>query len=398
MKIAELTHTFFPVVGGAEVCIHNLARTLGARGHEVVVLAPAAARELRADLPYRLRLVPPKALPAAARLPGGRTALAPLVRWIQQREGFDLWHIHFLFPTAFAVHETLARLGVPCLVTSHGADVQVCEPARYGLRRDPRIDRKIRRCVTRVPWLGAITESIRAEYLALGADPRRIVLLPNGIDLERFRSERAEREAARSELGWPPGATILLTVGRNHAKKGFHRIPAIAARLRDQGRSFRWFVVGRDTEPVQRRAAELGLGDVLHVVPQIGVGGRSGPERYDLPPPAIVRLYRAADVFAFPTLMEAHPLVLLEAMAAGTAIATTDAPGCRDLLEDEVTALLSPVGDDEAMAATLLRLVDDAELRRRLASRALAAVEAFDWPRIGGLYDEFLAAAVEGSG
>ncbi len=394
LKVAEVTHTFFPVVGGAEVAIHNLAITLAALGHEPAVVAPWPARRVATDLPYRLLQLPPKALPAAARLPFAHLLLAPWIRSLQRHERFDLWHLHFLFPTAYAVYRTLRRLGVPCLVTSHGADIQVCEAAGYGLRRSRRFDRRIRRCLHEVPWLAAITESIRAEYLALGADPAKILLLPNGIDLHRFREVGVEREEARRRLGWPAEGLVVLTVGRNHPKKGLHRIPDIAALVARERRDFLWVVVGKGMEEVERLAEERKVRGFLRFVQQIGGTVREGGNRYLMPPAEVVTLYRAADVFALPTLIEGHPLVLLEAMAAGLAVATTDAPGCRDLLEDGATGLLSPVGDDAALAAALLRLLASRELRARLGANAQREVERYDWPRLGQRYVEAFARIV----
>src|SRR5205814_2323286 len=84
-------------------------------------------------------------------------------------------------------------------------------------------------------------------------------------------------------------------------------------------------------------------------------------------------LLGALDVFCISSTYEGTPLSLFEAMAAGKAIVSTAVDGCREVLEDGVTALLVPPRDPTALAAALGRVVDDATLRRSLAGNARAA-------------------------
>src|SRR6185369_13738156 len=101
------------------------------------------------------------------------------------------------------------------------------------------------------------------------------------------------------------------------------------------------------------------------------------------------------DVFCISSTYEGTPLTLFEAMAAGRAIVSTAVDGCRELLREGETGLLVPPRDPAALAAALLRALDDPALRARLGAAARAASAEFDIARtvdrIQDLYDEVLA-------
>jgi len=81
-------------------------------------------------------------------------------------------------------------------------------------------------------------------------------------------------------------------------------------------------------------------------------------------------------VFVFPSRTEGLPNALLEAMAAGLPIATTDVPGCRDLVAHQHTGLLVPFGDTARLANAITRLLDQRDLARSLGSKASEEVTA----------------------
>ena len=116
------------------------------------------------------------------------------------------------------------------------------------------------------------------------------------------------------------------------------------------------------------------------------------------PPGDLARYYQTADVFCAPaTGGEAFGLVLLEAMAAGTPVIASDVPGYRAVLSDGADGLLVPPRDVAALAAAILRLLDDAGLQTTLRTRGLARAQTFDVAVIGrqmlDLYDRNLSRA-----
>jgi glycosyltransferase involved in cell wall biosynthesis len=106
-------------------------------------------------------------------------------------------------------------------------------------------------------------------------------------------------------------------------------------------------------------------------------------------------LLSALDVFCISSLYEGTPLALFEAMAAGKAIVSTSVDGCREVLEDGVTAVLVPPRDAAALAGGLDRVLADSPLRQRLGEQALAASRRYDVStcvdQMQAFYDDLLS-------
>jgi glycosyltransferase involved in cell wall biosynthesis len=206
--------------------------------------------------------------------------------------------------------------------------------------------------------------------------------------VERFAKHDTDVSALRQRLGLPTDKFILLTTGRNHPKKGYALIPVVAEQLARTRQDFLWLVVGKGTEPIDAAAAERGVGSFVRAIPSLGTMAASNgnQDRYRLPSDKLIEMYQAADIFVFPSLIESFGVVLVEAMAAGLPIVTTDAPGCRDLVHSGETGLVSPTNDAPQMARHILNLLDDPQLRTRLKTHASEASRQYDWPNVARRY------------
>ncbi|WP_205880315.1 glycosyltransferase family 4 protein [Lichenicoccus roseus] len=179
----------------------------------------------------------------------------------------------------------------------------------------------------------AVSRRIEEELVRHHAVPRdRIVVIPNGIDLDRFCSDAGADADLRADLAIPAVARLLLFVGHEFTRKGLSHVIDALPRL---GPDFHLLVVGTD-DPARFAASAASH----------GVAGRVyflGP-RGDLP-----ALYRAADAFVFPTGYESFSLVCMEALACGTPIFATRVGGIEDYLVDgEAGFAIERNGDDIA--------------------------------------------------
>ena len=172
------------------------------------------------------------------------------------------------------------------------------------------------------------------------------------------------------------------SISRLSEQKGHRYLLDAAARVLRRRPDTRFLIVGDgdQMEPLRRQAGALGI------APSVSFAGH----RTDVP-----ALLGALDVFCISSTYEGTPLALFEAMAAGKAIVSTAVDGCREVLEDGATGLLVPPRDPEALAAALLRTLDDAALRASLAKRAREASARYDIAacvaQMQDLYDEVLA-------
>ncbi len=207
------------------------------------------------------------------------------------------------------------------------------------------------------------------------ADPARVVTVAPGVDLEHFRPGEAGNPAggtARTRLGVPADAVLLLYVGRIQPLKAPDVLLSAAARLLERSPELRdrlvVAVVGGPSgsglsEPaaLQRLAGELGL-----------------PVRFEPPcdPQRLRDWYLAADLVAVPSHNESFGLVALEAQACGTPVVATDVGGLRTTVQDGVSGLLVPGHDPSAWASALTRGLS---LRPELSAGAVAHAAAFSW-------------------
>ncbi len=374
-------------MGGIEIVVHNLALQQLQLGHTPTVIAPYPAwRAMRSKLPYRLLPLLPHSVVALEKLPADRRIFfAPLLRAYQGRYNFDIWHVHALYSAGFAASTFLQKNPVPAIVTCHGADIQLLPEVNYGQRLKPFVEESIRPIIPLFKHTVAISASMHTPLQELGASQQQIVDIPNGVDATRITKTATNRSETRQNLGWPPDKQIILTVGRNHRKKGYKYIPDIAAKLAHSFDNFLWVVVGRNVSKLQEACDQLDLAEHVQLHEEIGFGtGEKQP--FSLPSAELIALYQAADIFAFPSLIESFGVVLLEAMAAGLAIVTNDVPGCRDVVQDGKTGLLAQPKDVADFAAKLNQLLDDKELSARLAEAGMRTALRYDWPQVSAEY------------
>jgi glycosyltransferase involved in cell wall biosynthesis len=180
----------------------------------------------------------------------------------------------------------------------------------------------------------------------------RLVTIPGGVNVERFAGATP---IARPALNVPAEARLLLWVGRFDPVKGLDDLVDALSMLDDRGVYLALAGEGPYETIVRRGVARAGLGDRVRFL------GR----RDDVP-----SLLAAADVFVLPSHTEGLPNALLEAMAAGRPIVTTDIPGCRGLITDGVSGLLTPPKRPDELSRRIRRLIDDPDLAARLGRAA----------------------------
>jgi glycosyltransferase involved in cell wall biosynthesis len=391
MKIAHLIPQFYPYFGGAEVCVHNVCESLVRAGHEAVVITTTSPPEKKPRLDYEVIHLSPATCGLLRRFPfAGKIYLARRLAQIQKKYEFDLWQVTNGFPVGVYSVDFFNRKNIPCVLRCCGEDIQKYPEINYGYRLDSKIDALVMNKYRKFDGFVALTESVRKEYLDMGIDEGRIKIIPNGVDCEAFRDAGGleKKEKVLSELGIPKGRKLLLTVGRYHPKKGYDRIPLIARELKKRGIDFVWIVAGRDSGKIAEKfpdCAEYG------VVPKdnFSKNGIDG-EIFSLPPTGLKELYRAADIFVLPTLMETFGMVLVEAMAAGLPVVTTDAPGVRDVITDGINGLKAGATDIDGIADCVMRIADDENLASKLSGNALEeAGKIYDWKCVTRQYSDF---------
>lgn len=392
LNIALPISSFLPSLGGAEVGLHNIAIRLMARGHNPTVIAPAPhlamLRRASWNLPYPVVSFPPKIWGIMRHAPSiGHALFDAFLTHLQRRHRFDIWHATIGYPVGVnLVRYARTRQAIPHLVRCTGEDIQVDPDIGYGMRLNPEVDRQVRQWLPRADCLVAITESVAREYSAIGAKEAIIARIPNGVDVARFQRS-VNRAAIRNGLGIAPDTTLLLCVGRNHPKKDFDILLQAVERGIDAGTDIAAVFVGKGvTELASRISRETARKRILLIEPP--ASPTQGADALLLPSDRLIDIYKSADAFVLPSRIETFGIVLVEAMAAGLPVITTDAPGCRDVVRAEQDGIVVPVGDVAALSAAILNVAGSPALRDLLSKAARRRADDFSWDTI---VDQYIA-------
>jgi glycosyltransferase involved in cell wall biosynthesis len=272
------------------------------------------------------------------------------------------------------------RAGAALVLHEHFADPRM--PAYQGLA-----DRLLSGLTDRAIAVSGSTRDFLVRERHVPAS--RVRLIWNGAPLDEFaHPPEGAREAVRAQWGLSPDALAIGTIGRLSEQKGQRDLLTAAAEVVRADPRARFVLVGDGDlrGALDAQAAALGLADRV-----LFAGHRT-----DVP-----SVLAALDVVCISSTYEGTPLALFEAMAAGRAIVSTAVDGCREVLADGRTALLTPPRDPGALARALAQVLADGDLRARLADAAAAESRRYDIAecvsRIEALYDEVLAERARGA-
>ncbi len=210
----------------------------------------------------------------------------------------------------------------------------------------------------RADELWAVAE-IQKDYLVKteGLPREKIRVIHNGVNTERFQpAPPEERARIRKELGIADRDLTIISVASLKPLKRIDALLRVTARLAGTGMPIRIIVAGEGSEraSLESLARELGIAEKVAFL-----GNRDD----------VNRLLKAGDVFVLASRTEAFPNVVLEAMATGLPVVTTDVGSVREMVEPGRSALIVAPGDDSALETALLALSSDLTLRRALGER-----------------------------
>ena len=395
MNIIHVSFSFLPVIGGAEIVVHNLAQMQGDKGDKVSVLTSWNIwRKNKYAKSYSVLPLLPKTISLVKYCSQLNVNVdwilgVQLIAYIYIKK-IDVCHVNYAFMEGFSFYRLLKFFNVPRILTSHGGDIQYDRSLNYGMRLDPHIDRMIRTSINQYTKLTAVSESMRTEYLKLGVENKKIDIIPNGCDIKKFQ-RMVDVCSIKKKYGINKKTRIILTVGRNTDTKGFDQIPTILEKLLTQNFDLVWIIAGRDVSKLKKNALNDKYKDRLMLLEPREISEKN---ICSFPSLDIIELYKIASVFVFPSKIESFGMVLVEAMAAQLPIVTTDAPGCKDVVTNDVSGLVSPLGDVQKMFENIMALLNSEELATRIKDNQLKIVSKYSWAHISSQYYEVYKQAI----
>ena len=360
--------------GGVANVVYNQAQGLRARGHEVTCL-------FREDILGKTG--------QAGRFEMLRLAVG-LARLIRKEEGsFDAALIHAPAGLAYGMLRRLRRPGTRAayVMMLHGSEERrihaMSREARKGRAWYFRLRNQIWQRLYVMPLYRCSIatcdhavvinrETWSMLQLKYGRDAERVWYVPNGVEGRFFRP----RNYGAGE------ATKLLFVGTWLDHKGVYYLKDAFELLAGERRGLRLTIAGcmADAGSVQNFFSPE-TREQIDVIPFVAAE--------DMP-----SLYEKHDIFVFPSLMEGMPIALLEAMAVGLPVVTTETCGMMDVIESGYDGLLAKPADAEGFAKEVRKLIESAELRRCLGGKGQETVRRRTWDATAAALEEVLSAAV----
>ncbi len=349
MRIGMVCPYSFDVHGGVQSHVLQLAEVMRERGHDVSVLAPSSPHVTLPDYVVSGgKAVPIPYNGSVARLRFGPATHRMVKRWIAAGD-FDVLHLHEPNAPSLSLLALMIADG-PIVATFHTSTTKSLALGVFqGILR---------------PWNEKIVGRIAVSDLArrwqieaLGSDA---VQIPNGVDVASFAS-------APPLPGYPRAGKTVLFLGRfDEPRKGMAvllgALPALVARFPD----IEILIVGRgDEDDLRDDAGELA--GHLRFLGQVDDAQKASA-------------LRSADVYCAPnTGGESFGIVLVEAMAAGTAVVASNLDAFRRVLADGTAGCLVAVEDSAALADALIAVLADDAVRARYIAAATEEVHRYDW-------------------
>jgi glycosyltransferase involved in cell wall biosynthesis len=255
---------------------------------------------------------------------------------------------HFLYPDGVAVALLGTRLGVPTVLTARGSDVNVkCD--------NPVMLRWVRAAAANSAAVITVSRALADRLAQLRISAPLVEVLPNGVDLEKFRP--LDRVACRDRFG--VDGVVLASVGHLIEDKG-HRI-AIEAIADRPGTTLLLVGEGPERAALQHLATELGLQARVRFLGLV-------------PHERMAEVYTAADALVLPSLREGMPNVLLESLACGTPVVATGVGGVAEIIKAPFGYLMRG-----RSVGALVEALDQLFSQRPTVEQTRAFAERFGW-------------------
>ncbi len=372
MRICFLSRRYFPAVSGMSVYARNMTKALAQRGHDIVMISQYREDEKGVGI-YGGGPPPAESwmLVEGIRSHGEERADAQtpadfesdMHKLIQtalkhhQHESFDIVHAQYCYPTGLAALALSQKLGIPSVVSIQGGDghwVGLC-------------------CTTHRKAMDAVLNHASALIIGCESFADEVVqkhnlskslltIIPGATNTDQFKPVK------RPAVFTTP--VRLLYHGRVDQRKGALDCVRATHLLLAQGENIQLVISGIGPD---KKAAEKLVQDLKMEGNTTFLGG--------VPYSEAAKVYEKGDIFVSPTYAEGFSNTVLEAMACGLPIVSTNVVGVVDCLTHEVNALLTEPGDINALAGAIKKLIHNKELRDKLVETAKTEVkEKYSWP------------------
>lgn len=367
----------YPTFGGSGVVATELGKALAKQGHEIHFITysqPTRLDFLNENLfyhevdfhSYPLFEYPPYEL-----------ALASKMVSVVQNEKLDLLHVHYAIPHASAAYmakQILKTHGIyiPVVTTLHGTDITL-------VGKDASYEPVVTFSINQSDGVTAVSSDLRKETLEHFKITNEIEVIPNFIDLEKFKKQKKDHF---KKAICPNNEALIVHTSNFRKVKRVQDVVRIFANIHDEIPA-KLLMIGDGPERNKTEALcrELNISDNVRFLGKLE---------------AVEEVLSVADLFLMPSEKESFGLAALEAMACEVPVVSSNTGGIPELNVQGETGFLSPVGDVEDMTRKALFILDKDNLPR-FKTNALKRAQEFDISRILPLYESYYSKILEKS-
>ncbi|MBP2029964.1 glycosyltransferase involved in cell wall biosynthesis [Methanohalophilus levihalophilus] len=344
-KIAMLTTTFFPQVGGAEYQVKWLAEELSKNGNEVSLFTPYEANGfIESYGKYPLVNISLRKKDTNVFQDGSRMLYRFISNVLKIKP--DIIHAHFAFSSGFLAVITKPIHKAPVVITSHGEDIQLVESIDYGLRRSKiksyLIKFTLRYCDKHV----LVSNSMKNDALCSGSSENKIEVIHNIFNPPNIEITNSDEIDLKAKYGIKHSSKIILSVSRLHLQKGLNYLIEAMVTVLDKHPTALLVIAGTgpEKENLERLCQSKKIDKNV-----IFLGYITDKEK--------LILTKACDIFCLPAIEEAFGIALFDPMYFSKNIVATNVGGIPEVLGND--KMLVPKMDSVGLANAIIDVFDD---------------------------------------
>ena len=357
---------------------YGLAKTLVKKGHNVTVFSSSSAlKKHDGSKNETIEGISVKRF----------NPVLPTSLFSMLKKDFDVLHMHHLgYLAPISSYAALAKKmkSVPSVFTMHGIYHNPYIVENIDDPLSAKINNKIQLSFPLKPWkltdwfvhlplqadkITALTEWEKTAITKLSIDSKKINVVPNGVDLEKYSKGRSDYFKKLGISG-----KILLFVGQPTKRKGWkHFLDAMPSILKKFPDAKAVFIGYSRNKELENYSKSMGLEKSV-----VFLGY--------LPEEKKIDAFKSSDVFVFPTLYEGFGIVFLEAMASGLPIVTTDSAGNKEIIENNRNGILTGAKNSLEIAEAVIKLLESRALRAKISQANKRKVLDYEWKKVAEMY------------
>ncbi len=387
MKVLISVEYFYPQTVGSAYAAYRLAKGLASRGHEVSVICSGDSLNSRSGIESDIKVFRISSLPI---LFNRKYRLSPLAHHlvgpIFDEVKPDIVHAQDHLIIGSSVIDAALRRNIPIVGTNHFHPDNLL----HYLNAPPAVEDKIRKAAWKhldvvFGHLRAITtpSEIAKKVMRSSGIKKNITVVSNGIDLGKFKPGPKEEPSEIAEkYGLSPNDKHVLFVGRLEKEKNID-VLIRAVKIVNQKFPAKLLICGFGSgeEKLKSLIEELNLGDSVKLL------GKAPDED-------VVKLYNFADIFATASTVELQGLSVMEAMASGLPVVSSDGMALPELVKDGSNGFVFPSGNCELAAQKMIELLGNKKLAEIMGKKSRELIQEHDFQKSLDKYEKIYEQAI----